>query len=90
MKKVGANPVRFSGDLKLVEIDNSAKDFSLFKPTNKDGRFDPYFRYNTENSYFGKTLNLNEGIQNSVNEYVIKDIDLLNDTLKNKIKLENI
>lgn len=91
LRSIGKRPEDLQGNLKLVELDNTSKQFNLYKPTTKDSNFDKYFRYNpSSNESFGRTLDLNGSTQSSIKEYVLKDIDIINDPLSTHIIMEDI
>ena len=90
VKTLGMNPMELQDDLKLIEIDNASHEFTFHKPTNKDARFRPYFRYDPDHESRGQTLDLNSGSTNGFNEYVMKDFDLSSDPLRALLTVESI
>lgn len=88
LKRLGVDPLNFMGELKLLEIDVQESGKTFWKSTNKDAKFDKYFRYNN-NDNFGFTLDLN-GSNNGLKEIVTNDIKIEDNIFPSYIKVEEL
>ncbi len=80
IQRLGVNPTRLSGNLNIVEVNTFQSNISLYKPTPKDSNFNDYFRYNTSQENYGKTLDINTGGA-GFKEYVMKEFNLPNQNI---------
>ena len=72
LKEIGLDPARLQGELTLLVFKNEGKQFTLYKPTNKDANFTPHFRYNSIDEPWGRPLDLNTGIKSTKYKEAVK------------------